>query len=65
MRCNRWLGKGLWELFAILFWVATLAALVMAIYEFLSGPTVVDWQPASHLSPGSTALTLTRFSPHC
>ena len=64
MRCNRWLGKGLWGLFAILFWVATLAALVMAIHEFLSGPHRCR-QPASHLSPGSTALTLTRFSPHC
>jgi len=45
MRYNRWLGKGLWDLFAILFWVAMLAALVVAIYEFLSGPTVVGWQP--------------------
>ena len=44
MRRNRWSGRGLWELFAILFWVAMLAALVMGIYEFLSGPTVVGWQ---------------------
>jgi hypothetical protein len=45
MRCNRWLGRGAWELFAILFWVAMLAALVMGIYEFLSGRTVLGWQP--------------------
>ena len=45
MYYNRWLGRGLWELFAILFWVAMLAALVMAIYEFLSGPTFVGWRP--------------------
>jgi hypothetical protein len=38
MRHNLWLGRGLWELFAILFWVAMLAALVMGIYEFLSAP---------------------------
>ncbi len=44
MRRNRWLGRGLWEVFAILFWVAMMAALVMAIYEFLSGPTVLDWR---------------------
>ena len=49
MRRNRWSGRGLWELFAILLWVAMLAALVMAIYELLSGPIVVDWQPASYL----------------
>ena len=43
MRRNRWLGRGLWELFAILLWVAMLAALVMAIYELLSA--VHGWQP--------------------
>ena len=43
MRRNRWLGTSLWEMFAM-FWVAMLAALVLGIYEFLSGPTVVDWQ---------------------
>jgi hypothetical protein len=43
MRRNRWLGRGLWALFAILFWVAMLAALVAAIYEFLSA--VHGWQP--------------------
>ena len=42
---NRWLGRGLWETLAILFWVAMLAALVLGIYEFLSGPTFVGWQP--------------------
>ena len=41
MRRNRWLERGLWEMFAILFWVAMLAALVLGIYEFLSGPTVL------------------------
>jgi hypothetical protein len=44
MRRNRWLGRGLWELLAILFWVAMLAALVVGIYEFLSGPTVAGWK---------------------
>lgn len=41
---NRRLGCGPWEFVAIVFWVALLAALVFGIYEFLSGPTVVDWQ---------------------
>jgi hypothetical protein len=45
MHRNRWLERGLWEIFAILFWVAMLAALVLGIYEFLSGPTFVGWQP--------------------
>ena len=29
-------------MFAILFWVAMLAASVLGIYEFLSDPTVLD-----------------------
>ena len=45
MHGNRWLERGLWEMFAILFWVAMLAVLVLGIYEFLSGPTFVGWQP--------------------
>ena len=42
---NRWLGRGFWETFAVLFWVAMLAALVVGIYEFLSGPTIDGWEP--------------------
>jgi hypothetical protein len=43
MRRNRWIGRGLWELFAILLWVSMLAALVVVFYEFFS--SVHGWQP--------------------
>jgi hypothetical protein len=40
---TRRLGRRAWELVAILFWLAMMAALVVGIYEFLSGPKVLGY----------------------